>query len=61
LCSAGSKERRECKSTDIECKVVKNFKGKRRMSFEVERWFAIYTDDGFLGGQGRGWVMLGLG
>jgi len=41
LCSASSKERRECKA-------VENLKGKRRMSFEVERWFAICTDDGFL-------------
>ena len=41
LCLAKSKERRECKSTDIECRAVKNLKGKRRMSFEVERWFAI--------------------
>jgi hypothetical protein len=48
LCSAGSKERRECKSTDVECRAVKNLKGKRRMSFEVARWFAIYTDGGFL-------------
>jgi hypothetical protein len=61
LCLARSKERRECKSTDAECRAVENLKGKRRMSFEVERWFAICTYDGFLYGQGRGWVMLRLG
>jgi len=48
LCLARSKERRECKSTDAECRAVENLKGKRRMSFEVERWFAICTYDGFL-------------
>jgi hypothetical protein len=30
------------------CKAFENLKGKRRMSFKVERWFAICIDGGFL-------------
>jgi hypothetical protein len=30
------------------CKAFENLKGKREMSFEVERWFAICTYGGFL-------------
>jgi hypothetical protein len=48
LCLARSKERRECKSTYAECRAVENLKGKRRMSFEVERWYAVCTDNSFL-------------
>jgi hypothetical protein len=48
LCLARSKERRECKSTYAECRAVENLKGKRRMSFEVERRFAVCTNNNFL-------------
>jgi len=58
-----SKERREAREMEMwvcvrpvvkreenakhRCKAVENLKGKRRMSFEAERWFAICTDDDF--------------